>query len=67
MKEVGREFFDVVKIVAWSAGVIFRQFELGREGYLPELVSKEGKAALRGGNQTKQEDTDKITYPMGFA
>lgn len=68
MKEVGRELFDVVKIVAWGAGVIFRQFELGREGYPPELVSKEGKAALRVGSiRHEEKKNDKVKHPMGFA
>lgn len=70
--EFGKTFCDVLKIMMWSAGVLVRQFELGREGYMPELISKQGreaieisrKEAIERNNPKKKIQTK---FPMGFA
>jgi len=70
--EFGKSFCDLLKITMWAAGVLVRQFELGREGYPPELISKEGRKALEVSekeaierNNPKKEIQTK--FPMGFA
>lgn len=73
MEEIGKSFGDALKTIAWAAGVLFRQFELGREGYLPELTSEEGQKVVREAKEeakrnTKTEKKPKTKkFPMGFA
>lgn len=70
--ELGKTFCDIIKITMWSAGVLVRQFELGRDGYLPELVSKEGREAIEVSRKEAIERSSPNTkthekFPMGFA
>lgn len=71
--EFGKKFCDVLKIFMWSAGVLVRQFELGREGYLPELISKEGREAIEISRKeaierdNPKKKVQKKKFPMGFA
>lgn len=70
--EFGKKFCDVLKVFMWSAGVLVRQFELGREGYPPELISKEGREAIKIGLKEARERNNpkkKVCkkFPMGFA
>lgn len=70
MDDVAKTFCDVLKTCAWGAGVLFRQFELGREGYFPELASKNGKDAIRDIKERrikKSETKPSKNFPMGFA
>lgn len=71
MDEIGVVFVDVLKAMMWSAGVLVRQFELGRNGQLPEFASKEGKEAIhqhRKEHRTKEKtESKKKQFPMGFA
>ena len=74
MDEIGKTFGDALKTIVWAAGVLFRQFELGREGYLPELTSEEGQKVVREAKEealkrnTETEKKPKTKkFPMGFA
>lgn len=77
MDEIGVVFVDVLKAMMWSAGVLVRQFELGRSGQLPEFASKEGKEAIHQHKKRIENKRERETnesnkskekrFPMGFA
>lgn len=70
MDEFGKGFVDILKSLAWFTGVLVRQFDLGRDGYLPEYASKEGREVIRELEEAKAKTTESKSqkrFPMGFA
>lgn len=70
MDEFGKGFIDILKSLAWMTGVLVRQFDLGRDGYLPEYASKEGRDAIRQIEEAaklKKNESKQKQFPMGFA
>ena len=60
---------DAVSLTFWTAGHFVRQFELGREGRLPELKSIGGRQVVKevkNTTSTKQEEPY-VGFPIGFA
>lgn len=40
-------FLDCLSFISWTAGVLVRQFDKGREGYLPSMASETGKMLVQ--------------------